>query len=84
MKITKYGNQAINESREFANHGCHKCPCCGETRDLFDVIVDTSKIAGIDSITVRKEKGFFSIKFVSVERYHCYTCGAEWESDEWT
>ena len=84
MKVTmssdKVNKGAIN--RKIANHGCMICPCCGENRDMLHNLCTNGKVEGIDLIgTITEYKGFFNIKIYHKDKYHCYTCGASWESD---
>lgn len=68
------------------NIGCSKCPCCGETRKSIEYISEGHPNRGIVSgIQKTWAEGFFKIKTMKCDCYHCLTCGAEWESEpyEW-
>lgn len=81
MKITKNPNKLsiFEQNKIKANDGCDRCPVCGETRQWF---FDGERSYGIsDGIYREFHKGFFFIKSIRVNCYHCDTCGAEWESE---
>ena len=81
MKITKTPDdiKKFEYRKQVANEGCNKCPCCGETRSFN---YHSGKVTGIDSpVCTIRCKGFFNIKFYKIDKYKCFTCGAEWESE---
>jgi DNA-directed RNA polymerase subunit RPC12/RpoP len=52
-----------------ANKGCDVCPYCGK-KDIKSMIYR------------EKNTGFLGLgKTLNADVYHCYNCGAEWESD---
>ena len=92
MKITKTDKEVSNSElrKSIANQGCNICPCCGETKTTYDYM-DEEGIPkfllgglskGIDSTFCKNYcKGFFNMKYMQIDCYKCYTCGAEWESE---
>ena len=70
MKITKTSDRAawLRNQKEIANRECKICPCCGTP---YKGIPTVRSWAG----------GFFLTKSYEVQCYHCWECGAEWESD---
>lgn len=92
MKITKNPNIKTKEEtrREKANEGCYVCPVCGESELLdndMSFFQDTYRLYqsgyrphpqnGISSFTI------YNLFKSSRDKYKCYTCGAEWESERW-
>ena len=80
MKITKTSDRAsfLKMSKQNANKGCDKCPCCGKP----------IKFPSLVSRTWYESGGLFGLgksKHMKVNYYWCSSCGAEWESDpyEW-
>lgn len=85
MKIIKLPDALDPKVLEKQNalKGCDKCPCCGETRQLFFSEKEGTKgIAGGLERTWRK--GIFNIKIYYSTVFTCYTCGAQWESEPYT
>lgn len=85
MKITKSNrdNELSKMRREIANKGCDVCPCCGEKKHNYEYIEEGQSNKGISGGYIVKNwcKGLFKMKYMQVDCYKCYTCGAEWESD---
>ncbi len=84
MKITKTPKQVagIQYNRAAANIGCNVCPCCGETKDCLDYIIEGTLNGGIFSGLHRTwVTGFIRTKHMRQDLYKCETCGAEWESE---
>lgn len=88
MKITRTDKdeRAYQRNKKIANKNCDVCPCCGHPVD----------VDGATSVSERTWYGkanegattLFDLFFRSshlhhykVDCYHCYNCGAMWESD---
>lgn len=75
----------LNKSSEYesANLNCHCCPICNE-RSSFYIDKTTGKargiISGLYSETYVKF-GFPKMKYYKKDKYKCFSCGCEWESD---
>ena len=88
MKITKTSDKAyfLKIAEINANKGCDKCPCCGETNQSIEYLLTGEPNKGIVSgLQKTWAEGFFKIKNMKCDCYHCFTCGAQWESEpyEW-
>lgn len=85
VKITKTCDDVIayNLRKAIANYGCHECPCCGETESALSHKNMMSGQGILHIPILRAAGGFFRSKIVKVDTYRCYTCGAEWESDQY-
>lgn len=85
MKITKTAAQVkcAETNKTIANVGCNICPCCGETKSTLEYNKeDIFSHKGIASGTYKSWcAGLFRTKRYRIDCYHCYTCGAEWESE---
>lgn len=92
MKITKTDKEVSNSNlrKSIANQGCDVCPCCGETKTCEDYTDEEGVMSfllngypkGISYFTCKNYcKGFFKMKYMQIDCYVCYTCGAEWESE---
>lgn len=70
MKITRTSLDKLLEVDEYkaAHDGCEQCPCCGNQR-----------ISHRASKTYRR--GLFRRRWMKIDRYKCYSCDAEWESE---
>lgn len=82
MKIIKTHSDANKfiSAKAKANEGCLICPCCGESKFTTEYSMSENKgiLAGLQRSWV---EGLFHMKNMCCDVYHCYTCGAEWESD---
>lgn len=88
MRITKTSDHAtfLKNAKRVANIGCNKCPCCGETKQSTEYILIGEWNKGIVSgLQKTWAEGFFKMKSMKCDCYHCLTCGAQWESEpyEW-
>lgn len=82
MKITKSKEEIdrLAANRKKANEGCNVCPGCGEDKPWR--LTKKGNIKGIVTGRPRYwEQGFFKPKHIKVDRYHCATCGCDWESE---
>ena len=77
MRIIKTSKEASNfeEMKRIANLGCDKCPCCGEISRYKN---DKGILTGLHDTWV---KGIFKPKYMRIDYYICYSCGAEWSSE---
>lgn len=85
MKITKTGDtaRALEAGRKMANAGCDRCPCCGESKEYTPFLHSGIMKVGY-GVVWRRGKGFFGFlkeKCCHVDKYHCESCGANWESE---
>lgn len=82
MKITSHKGHSSG-SREFrkmqANIGCDKCPVCGERCSTRDAPCGK----GIQHYTHTYYKSLFNMNRYRADKYHCWTCGSRWESEEY-
>jgi hypothetical protein len=85
MKITKLPNKYDEEvhKKEVANEACNKCPFCGETKTSLEYLSEIHKTnSGIQCLPVEiHEEKWLNPKIINKNQYHCYECGAEWESN---
>lgn len=84
MRITRTSEKTLNliKARDKANKGCQVCPCCGETQSVGDYIAKGFLNRGILSGLCKNHiAGIFKLKYMQIDCYKCYTCGAEWESE---
>ena len=82
MKVTSLrGNtlSAAEQRKRDANKGCDKCPDCGETREFWDAPAGE----GIQHSSSTRFKGLFDLNRYRIDKYHCWTCGTMWESEEY-
>ena len=72
MKITKIPNDILlyRIKEQQAKLDCDICPCCGEYRNISDVVM-----------TKNMRNGLFSTQRKTVTIYECNRCGSQWESD---
>lgn len=88
MRITKTSDRvsSLESAKRIANIGCNKCPCCGETKSSISYYslgeINKGIVSGLSKTWA---EGFFKMKSMKCDCYHCLTCGAEWESEpyEW-
>lgn len=84
MKITKTSNEAQNfkMNKEVANKGCYICPFCGQKIEFGGVCTtwygykDPSTETLFTELFSKEPKHHYKVDY-----YHCWKCGAEWESD---
>lgn len=85
MKITKTNQKCISsqQRKQLANFGCNVCPCCGETKSELEYFKQNIFNKGISGGMIHKHwaEGLFRPRYMRIDCYKCYTCGAEWESD---
>lgn len=84
MKITRTSEDCsrFKLAKQAANKGCDKCPCCGETKSTLEYLLKGISDKGIISGVVRTwSEGFFRLRNMKCDHYHCLSCGAMWESD---
>lgn len=85
MKITKTPQDisCTQQRKRLANAGCNVCPCCGETKSEMEYFKEGIYNKGVFSGLICKHwvKGLFRPRYMQVDCYRCYTCGAEWESE---
>lgn len=85
MRITK-SSEEVNKfvmAKEIANHGCDRCPCCGETKTWDRYVQEGVTNKGILKGYINKTwvKGIFRMRNMKCDCYKCTSCGAEWESE---
>lgn len=73
MKIirTKEQADALKLSKEKANEGCDRCPCCGKAYYGFVV----SKLYNT------RWGDFLKTRHYKIDVYTCSSCGAIWKSE---
>jgi hypothetical protein len=85
MKITRSNYDALNDAqrKKLANVGCDVCPCCGETKNFLEYFKEGILNKGLsEALTCRNyAEGSFKFRYMQVDCYSCYTCGARWESE---
>lgn len=85
MKITRNSDMFASQQarRNFANAGCQKCPCCGETKTSSEYLREGVYNKGIVGGMICKTwaEGWFRTRYMRVDCYSCETCGAQWESE---
>lgn len=72
---------ADKAAKEKANAGCNICPCCGESSRMYVEFANKPHVRGIAHNSCDYYRGFFKQRHYVIDKYHCYSCGAEFESD---
>lgn len=84
MRVTRTPEDAFYAQRwkRWANAGCEVCPCCGERKTEMEYCEEGVYNKAVSGGTCKRwAKGLFRVRYIQVDRYWCYTCGAEWESE---
>lgn len=87
LKVPKKYDMDVYNKEKVLND-CKSCPFCGEVRK-FDILIHPNdellpKCIGITNLlskVVYVKTGLFKKEQMTISKFTCHTCGAEWESE---